>query len=72
MILSAQKTKKKSGTGIYHVMLRGINGQTILGDNKDYERLIETIGRYRDVSKYVVKKKIQKVFGISDPKQISK
>ena len=32
----ARQIRKKSGTGIYHVMLRGINCQDIFEDDEDY------------------------------------
>ena len=32
----ARQIRKKSGTGIYHVMLRGINRQAIFEDDEDY------------------------------------
>jgi len=32
----ARQIRKKSGTDIYHVMLRGINRQDIFEDNEDY------------------------------------
>lgn len=32
----ARKPREKSGTGVYHVMLRGINKQTIFEDDEDY------------------------------------
>ena len=32
----ARKPREKSGTGIYHVMLRGINKQDIFEDDEDY------------------------------------
>ena len=32
----ARQIRKKSGTGIYHVMLRGINRQDIFEDDEDY------------------------------------
>lgn len=41
-----------SENGIYHIMLRGINRQTIFEDDKDIERLIDTVKRYKSVSKY--------------------
>lgn len=31
-----RKPREKSGTGIYHVMLRGINRQDIFEDDEDY------------------------------------
>jgi REP element-mobilizing transposase RayT len=33
-------------------MLRGINRQTIFEDDRDIERLIDTVKRYKPVSKY--------------------
>jgi hypothetical protein len=32
----ARPIREKSGTGIYHVMLRGINRQDIFEDEEDY------------------------------------
>lgn len=46
--------RKKSESGIFHVMLRGINKQTIFEDDEDRERFLETIGRYKTVSKYKI------------------
>ena len=34
--------------GIYHVMLRGINRQTIFEDNEDRIKFLDTLARYRD------------------------
>ena len=31
-----RKPRESSGTGIYHVMLRGINRQDIFDDTEDY------------------------------------
>lgn len=47
-----RQARKKSRTGIYHVMLRRINGQKIFLDNEDFERLIETLGRYKEICEY--------------------
>ena len=33
-------SREKSGTGIYHVMLRGINRQDIFEDDDDYRKMI--------------------------------
>lgn len=49
-----RKPRKKSSTGIYHVMLRGINGQDIFKDDEDRQRFIQTIGEYKEVSKYEI------------------
>lgn len=49
-----RKAREKSSTGIYHVILRGINGQVIFQDNEDYEKFIETIREYKEVSRYEI------------------
>lgn len=49
-----RSARKRSESGIFHVMLRGINKQTIFEDDEDRDRLIETIGRYKAISKYEV------------------
>lgn len=46
--------RRKSSTGIYHIMLRGINRQQIFEDEEDRQRLMETILRYRDECGYKV------------------
>lgn len=35
-----RQVRKRSGTGIYHVMLRGINRQDIFEDDEDYLQMI--------------------------------
>ena len=35
----ARQIRKKSGTGVYHVMLRGINRQDVFEDEGDYEQM---------------------------------
>jgi putative transposase len=42
-----RQARKKSMTGIYHVMLRGINKQTIFEDDEDRRRFIYTVLRYK-------------------------
>lgn len=49
-----RKERKKSSTGIYHVMLRGINGQIIFEDREDFLKLLETIKGYREESGYSI------------------
>jgi putative transposase len=46
--------RKRSETGIYHVMIRGINRQVIFEDDEDRTRFLETIRSYKEVSKYKV------------------
>lgn len=35
-----RETRKESGTGIYHVMMRGINRQDIFEEQEDYVRML--------------------------------
>ncbi len=44
----------KSESGIYHIMLRGINQQAIFEDEEDYTKFIETLETYKAVSGYKV------------------
>lgn len=46
--------RKKSSTGIYHVMFRGINKQRIFEDEEDYRKLLETLKKYGNVSEYTI------------------
>jgi len=38
--------RQLSRTGVYHVIVRGINSQTIFFKDDDYQRYIETIERF--------------------------
>lgn len=49
-----RKAREKSSTGIYHAMLRGINGQIIFQDNEDYEKFIQIIREYKEVCGYEI------------------
>ncbi|WP_129598518.1 transposase [Anaerophilus nitritogenes] len=46
--------REKSNSGIYHIMLRGINKQNIFEDDEDRQKFIEVINRYKIVSEYEV------------------
>ncbi len=46
--------RRKSSTGIYHVILRGINHQTIFEDDEDYLRLLHTLEKYREKSGFTL------------------
>ena len=48
----ARRPRKKSRTGIYHIILRGINRQTIFEDDEDKYKLLETLTRYKNISKF--------------------
>ena len=44
----------RSESGVYRIMLRGINRQDIFEDEEDIQRLLETIVRYKAICKYEV------------------
>ena len=44
----------KSVSGIYHIILRGINQQVIFEQDEDYEQFIETIKKYKAISGYKI------------------
>lgn len=46
--------RRKSESGIYHIMLRGINGQVIFEDKQDKEKFLETLKTYKAISEYKV------------------
>ncbi len=47
----SRSARCRSDSRIYHIMLRGINRQDIFHDEKDCLRLLETIRKYKDVSR---------------------
>ena len=49
-----RQARKKSSTGIYHIMLRGINRQQIFEDDEDRERFLETLVNYKDECGYTI------------------
>ena len=46
--------RKKSKTGVYHVMIRGINRQILFEDEEDKQKFIETIKQYKEKSGYKI------------------
>jgi putative transposase len=46
--------RRKSSSGIYHVVLRGINKQRIFEDNQDYRKFLEITKINKDKSGYIV------------------
>lgn len=52
MIQIPRQARKKSKSGIYHIMLRGINRQTIFKDEKDKQKFLKTIERYKEIGNY--------------------
>lgn len=49
-----RQARKKSSSGIYHIMLRGINRQQIFEDAEDQERFLETLENYKDLCGYTI------------------
>ena len=48
----SRHARQKSESGIYHIMLRGINQQVIFEDEEDNARFIETLKAYKAISGY--------------------
>jgi len=42
-----RQAREESGTGIFHVMMRGINHQAIFEDEEDYYQFINILDRMR-------------------------
>ena len=47
-----RSARKKSKTGIYHVMLRGINQQQIFEDNEDSEKFLQILKDCKAISEF--------------------
>ena len=43
-----RQARQASGTGIYHVMMRGINHQNIFEEQEDYYQILNTSALERD------------------------
>ncbi|WP_442596711.1 transposase [Neobacillus sp. D3-1R] len=48
----SRKGRRKSQSGVYHIMLRGINRQTIFEDDEDRQKFLETLKKYKDISQF--------------------
>lgn len=46
--------RKRSDSGVYHVVLRGINRQDIFFDHDDYQRFLETINNIKSDDQFWV------------------
>ncbi len=44
--------RQKSESGIYHIIMRGINRQILFEDEEDSAKMVRTLQRYREKSKY--------------------
>jgi len=49
-----RKAREKSSSGIYHIMLRGVNGQDIFNDEEDKDKFIDTLNKYRNICEYKI------------------
>ena len=49
-----RKAREKSASGIYHIVIRGINRQTIFEDEEDCAQFLQTLQRYKEKSRYQV------------------
>ena len=47
-----RQARKLSSTGIYHVMLRGINQQQIFEGKEDYVKFLQILKECKEVSEY--------------------
>lgn len=54
MNLVARKARVHSTTGIYHIIIRGIDRQPIFADDLDKEKFLELLAYYTDVCEYQV------------------
>ena len=43
-----RKAREKSKSGIYHIMLRGINQQQIFYEEEDYEKFLEILRKTKE------------------------
>lgn len=50
----ARQARKKSSSNIYHLLMRGINRQNIFYDTEDYQKFLDVLFRYRDISGYSI------------------
>jgi len=47
-----RKAREKSSSGIYHIMLRGVNKQTIFEDDEDRQKFLDILNKYKAISEY--------------------
>lgn len=46
--------RKRSQTGIYHVMIRGNSGQTIFEHDEDYKKFLEILSETKEKTRYEI------------------
>lgn len=47
-----RQARKKSGIGIYHIMLRGVNGQQIFEEQEDYDKFLQVLKDCKAISEF--------------------
>lgn len=47
-----RRARQRSESGIYHIILRGINRQNIFEDEADNRKFLEVLQRYKQISEY--------------------
>jgi putative transposase len=54
VISLSRQARAKSESGIYHIMLRGINGQQIFEDEEDNQKFLEVLQDFKSISYYKI------------------
>ncbi len=49
-----RKARRKSDSGIYHIIMRGINRQIIFNEDEDYHKFLLTLEDYQKISEYTI------------------
>jgi len=49
-----RQARAKSESGIYHIMLRGINGQQIFEDEEDNQKFLDVLKDFKPISEYKI------------------
>ncbi len=52
VIFMPRAPRKKSESGIYHIVMRGINRQTVFEDEEDSFKFIQTLRKYKEICGY--------------------
>jgi len=52
VIFMPRTQRSKSGSGIYHIIMRGINRQYIFEEPEDSDKFIQTLQQYKEISEY--------------------
>lgn len=50
----ARRARKKSASGVYHVMIRGINREPVFYENKDHLRYLEILGKIKKMAPFII------------------